>query len=410
MGDSAFQRFLVSASGLAGSLMSDGARERLRGWIAPLVENRVVTYREVAEWEDVRVWWFGDEEEYEFSLPEYYDELPPEIDRLIGIHDCLRPFVMEVPGVVLKGKQGFKIAEDGRYVVYNFWRDPDDPANRKDAAHGLALYLMYGLGQGTLPEFTSNRGRDPPEIDLAVPFLTRHTTNYTHWTQECLTLLEGVDEYEARTGERPVILVPPDPPSFIPESLDLLGYGDRYAEWTHDRARVRRLVLPSVRRCLSDTSEGYFRAISAFEWVRNRAWDGVSTDDGDGDYSDRILISREDAGTRRITNRDEVAGALSEMGFETYVTGEMSYREQVRLFSGAEFVVGTHGAGMVNSIYAADAAVLELYGDHYLPANYELAQGLGLDYGCLRCDPAGDDISVDVDELVGAIETLAESS
>lgn len=367
------------------------------------IRDTFVTYRELANRPDVRTWWFDSRREYEFTEPAYYNRLPAEIESLIGRHECCRPFVLEVPDVVLKTSDGLAVTDDGRYVVFNFWVDPDDLARSRYAARSLSYDLVHAAKNGSLWAGDD----DGIEVDLAVPLLSIHATNYTHWTQEALTLLEGVEEYRSRTGKDPTLVIPPDPPSFVTESLAAFGYTeDDYLEWDHGRIRVDRLVLPSDRRCLKDTpSDEFFRMISAFDWVRDRAREGVSTGGSDG-HAPRILICREDAGTRRITNREEVEEALSEQGFESYVLGELSYGEQVRLFSGAEFVVGAHGAGMINSIYATDAGVLELYGDHFLPANYELAQGLGNRYGCLQCEAVGDDLYVHVDELVAAVDTI----
>lgn len=396
------RKTLIAATDLASPLVSNKTRDAIADWLAKFLKNRIVTYRELANRDDVRIWWFGSNEEYEFGPPQYFDELPEEIDRLIGSHRCRSPFVMEVPDIILKGPHGFKITQDGRYIVFNFWRD----SNRTYAARSLAYDFLLGLGEGALPEFTPELGDDIPQVDTVVSLLTKHATNYTHWKQDCLALLEGVEEYRSQTGRDPKVMIPPDPPSFILESLETLGYtDDQYIEMDHERVKVRRLVLPSVRRCLSETSDDYFRMISGLRWVRDRALENVSPPK-DGEYSSKILISREDAKTRRLVNREEVATRLSGIGFESYVLSELNYRNQVRLFSQADFIVGAHGAGMINSIYATDAGLIELYGAHYLPANFELSQGLGLKYGCLKCDSVNDDIRVNVDELVEAIDVL----
>jgi len=50
--------------------------------------------------------------------------------------------------------------------------------------------------------------------------------------------------------------------------------------------------------------------------------------------------------TRRIINEHEVIEALATFGFVAYALEEMSFSEQVRLFSQAEMVVAPHGAGL----------------------------------------------------------------
>src|SRR6478736_5721811 len=63
--------------------------------------------------------------------------------------------------------------------------------------------------------------------------------------------------------------------------------------------------------------------------------------------SKRLLIERKGP-TRKIENFDQVQQFLAHHGFETIVLEEMSIVEQILLFQNAEFVIGTHGAGLTN--------------------------------------------------------------
>jgi hypothetical protein len=53
---------------------------------------------------------------------------------------------------------------------------------------------------------------------------------------------------------------------------------------------------------------------------------------------------------------------LESYGFDSYVLEDLSFYEQVDLFSSAEIVVGPHGAGFTNTIFADDLTLLELFG------------------------------------------------
>lgn len=370
-----------------------------------LIQGRVITYEEIRRQESVRSWEFDCSREYEFTHPEYYNELPEEIGRLFGTHQCASPYVLEAKDITLMGREGHKITGEGKYIVFNFGR----VADKSDATRSLATDLVIGISHGSVPNIRPDPDDDLPEIDMAVSLLATHDQNYTHWTQEALTKLQAIEEYESATGNKPTIIIPPDPPDFIAESLDVFGYQEEdYIEWEYEQARVRRLIIPSVRRCLSATSDDWIRMSSAFDWVRDRALSGVRSVAPD-EYASRILISREDAATRRMTNRETVAETLANEGFEKYVPGKMSYQEQVRLFSQADFIVGAHGAGLANAIYSSESKVIELFGDHFLPANFELAQGQGREYGCLKCEPVGKDMRVDIGELLDAVDTMTSS-
>lgn len=380
--------------------LPDGLKDSLRDAIAARSRDRVVTYRELADSDDVRTWYFDRERTVEFGEPKFYDELPPEIERLLGTHTSHQPYVIEVPEVDLIGKQGFKRTADGRYAYFNF-----DRGRTEDLAGEYAYDFIDALGDGDIPFRTPLGGSDVQTFETAVPLVHRWATNYSHWTEEWLPLLEGLQHYVAETGVEPTIIVPRDPPSFVPESLELLGYdeGD-YVEWTDGRARVERMVLPSIRRCYSDTSDDYMRMLSGLKWLRDEVLANVDTD---GDPT-RLFISRQDADTRRIRNHEEVWSLLSELGFQRVVLTDLDYVEQKQLFSRAEMIVATHGAGLNEIVFAPDAAVLELYGDYFVPVFYEIADGLGLPYGCLRCEDIDGDVVVDLEELRYAIDALLD--
>ena len=62
-----------------------------------------------------------------------------------------------------------------------------------------------------------------------------------------------------------------------------------------------------------------------------------------------------------LLNEAEIERALVQLGFKTVVLGEMSVSDQIRSFSRARVIVGAHGAGLTNLMFAPpDAAVVEI--------------------------------------------------
>jgi capsular polysaccharide biosynthesis protein len=60
-------------------------------------------------------------------------------------------------------------------------------------------------------------------------------------------------------------------------------------------------------------------------------------------------------------NEAELAEALRPLGFTTFVAGQAPVIEQIRAFSRARVIVGAHGAGLTNLIFAPPGAfVLEI--------------------------------------------------
>ena len=406
MKDNKLEKYIQSIEGVVGDTITGAARETLVEITTKFIQlnNSVISYEEISGEDGVSLREFSSEGEVTLSEPGFLDELPEEICDILGTHRYSRPFMLEVPNAIVQAPEGHtRRAEGGRYIVYNYGKQ-----GTEHAARSLAYDIVIGLSHGSVPAVRSETD-DMPRYDLALSLLSPHTNNYTHWAQECLTRLEAFDQYVEQTGRRPTILLPEDPPTFVNESLSLLGYDEQNCvEVKNGPVRIDQLVMPTPRRFLNNKSgEGWLRMPEAFDWVSDRAIEAI--DGSEAQYTSHVLISREDAATRRMTNRIEVVDRLSEHGFEKYVPGTMSYEEQVRLFSQADFVVGAHGAGMINCIYANDASVLELYGDHFLPANYELAQGQGRPYGCLHCEPVDKDFHVDTDKLTKGVKLLENS-
>lgn len=98
------------------------------------------------------------------------------------------------------------------------------------------------------------------------------------------------------------------------------------------------------------------------------------------DRSKKIFVSREDAGRRMLKNREEVLEILKSRGFKSYKLAELSFEEQVYLFSNAEKIVGVHGAGLTNILFSSNAEVVEIFGALFKPTYYLMAEALGINY------------------------------
>ena len=76
---------------------------------------------------------------------------------------------------------------------------------------------------------------------------------------------------------------------------------------------------------------------------------------------ERIYVSRKLAVKRHLTNEDDFLGVLEKHEFQKVYLEQMNIREQVELFSSASHVIGPHGAGLTNVIFAPfDVKILEI--------------------------------------------------
>ena len=122
----------------------------------------------------------------------------------------------------------------------------------------------------------------------------------------------------------------------------------------------------------------------------------------------RILISRKGASKRHLKNENELMSHLSLYGFKRYSLEDLTVEEQVELFYDAEYIIGVHGAGMSNVIFAENAKVLEIFpGSEIIPHYYFLSKSLGHNHQFFFADVSNNinekAFEVDVAELM---ETL----
>jgi len=106
----------------------------------------------------------------------------------------------------------------------------------------------------------------------------------------------------------------------------------------------------------------------------------------------RIVVSRGATKTRKWLNELECMKELEPLGFKSVDPSQMSLKDQVSLFSRAEIILGPHGAGLTNIMFAnSDAKVLEFRSSeqqgNYSSGNcYEqLSNILGIEHHVLKC-------------------------
>jgi len=117
----------------------------------------------------------------------------------------------------------------------------------------------------------------------------------------------------------------------------------------------------------------------------------------------KLFISRAQAERRRIKNDGAVHALLERYGYEICMLEAMSLGDQIQTFHDAVAVVGVHGAGWTNLIFAPEnTPVVELFASRrVVPHYYYLSKTLRSPYAYLTHDGKDihDDFEVDVQEL-----------
>jgi hypothetical protein len=195
--------------------------------------------------------------------------------------------------------------------------------------------------------------------------------NYFHWLVETLpriAILEeaGMEDYR--------LIVPGSLSSWQAESLDRLGFGpDRRVGFGEQHWQIDSLLVPSLLGY-----PGMCRP-SAAAWLRRRL--GVSEQ---AVGTRRLYVSRSRANHRKVANEEEVIAVLFSFGFERVFTEAMTLQEQISLFSQAQFIVGLHGAGLANVLFAPPGGrVLEFMSplpEYVNACYYSLSSAVGQRY------------------------------
>jgi capsular polysaccharide biosynthesis protein len=132
-----------------------------------------------------------------------------------------------------------------------------------------------------------------------------------------------------------------------------------------------------------------------------------------------VLTRGPSANNRTVRNEAEVQELLRGYGFIAVDPGKLSVAEQIATFARAELIVGPHGAGLTNILFAGPGArVIELFPAGYmLPDYWWLASSMpGLDYRYLSAPAArrfglrnrGAALVADIDVNLDDLRTLVE--
>ncbi|WP_175055139.1 MULTISPECIES: DUF563 domain-containing protein [unclassified Haloarcula] len=246
------------------------------------------------------------------------------------------------------------------------------------------------------------------------------TTSYFAWIVEYLPKLWAYDQYVERTGITPELLIKQDPPEWMVQSLSVLGY-DRIRRFSGDPIRPETLAVSThYYHNLEDMynfpvpSAGYNYTPNprGYQWIRDNIDQRV--DDSSG-YN-RVYISRADASRRTVVNENEVVDTLESLGFKSVQMAQLSFRDQVRLMRECEILVGVHGAGLANMLFARNPTVIELVPEAYRRAHFAcLARSLGFRYQNMTVVSLDDhprqkyrSVKVDTDRMAETIRRVAD--
>jgi hypothetical protein len=183
----------------------------------------------------------------------------------------------------------------------------------------------------------------PQRVHGSVAWLW-NAANYGHWLLLALPLLQYYRSYLGADADYYYAGAPLR--AYQLESLEMLGI-------PRDRVVSHGVQADRLLAAIPDRAGGYDADFLLFA---DRALRPVDRPRAGGR---RLFVSRAGAKHRRLVNEAECASALEEEhGVELVSTDRMSLADEIDLFRGADLVVGAHGAGLSNVVFAPTGARL----------------------------------------------------
>lgn len=318
------------------------------------------------------------------------DELQTRAHQTVSVSTALNEDVQ--PFVTLV-KKGMIFSETGLVWTEDLGIIAESAAEPKQARQAMMAMISRELFYGDAPMHRLLARYRPPHnpsvtLNTVAPLIPRYP-NYYHWMVETVPKIRYLRAFEEATGRSVTVLVPDDAPQFVEETLRLIGWPQsKTMQATESAYTVQNLVIPSYPE----------RHASDFEWMQTEILEAVPSC-SESSSGKNVYVSRSNAIERRVLNENEVMNILNEYGFNRYCLENQSVADNVQLFSQADIIIGPHGAGLTDIIFADDCTLIELFGSKIKEPYELLADTLGVEYIPMYCQAASADIVVNTERL-----------
>lgn len=166
------------------------------------------------------------------------------------------------------------------------------------------------------------------------------STGYHHFiTETLLKIAIYKQEFQNVT-----ILVPANTPNFVNDAFKLLDIESLVVH--------KELTLYKELNIIENPNSGLFNPrhlkilqneFKQFQNLTNKK---------------NIFLTRRKSRSRKILNEQEIYNFLDENSFSVIETDEMSFLEQVNLFSNANILISSHGAGLTNMVFMPENSII----------------------------------------------------
>ncbi len=239
--------------------------------------------------------------------------------------------------------------------------------------------------------------------------------NYWHWLFDVLPRLSICEEIIS-LDQINFFLLPNNKRKFQLETLKILGIPEEKQLSSVNYRHVICDELYATDHPVVLTGDATKDITNIPQWISD--WLKKSFVKSDNQKSFRkIYIDRGDSISnikhlRSISNEEEVKKLLLKKGFKILKLGDLNFKEQVELFNSAEIIVGLHGAGFGNIVFAKkNTKIIELKSKTAGRVIENLANTNNLIYKSIECEPSNFNlenqyghINISIDNLEKVLE------
>jgi hypothetical protein len=230
---------------------------------------------------------------------------------------------------------------------------------------------------------------------------------YYHWIIEELPKLKYFENFIRPYQKNVKILIDASVPKWKVETLNLLGYSYPSDFIHHDELGAKYLNFIYCSPIYYNNRSMLSR--KALIWLKNKMLKQIKNKETSVKQVKRIYITRSDAKSKKIINEIELIKELKKYGFKIYKLSTMNFIKKIKLFYQAEIIVGSHGAGLLHSLFSENCKIIELFSERNKPNMYHaLSIIFKNSYSSIVCENSlksnTKDIFVNIKELLNIIK------
>ena len=262
-------------------------------------------------------------------------------------------------------------------------------------------------------------------IEVGIHLLKEHSFNYYHWLFECLPrLIHYIDNLDKMGRSVKYTVLVDD--GVLPQCMEAVR---RLISFNHKIRKVKRGELVFCDKLFYVSPFWYsldntknkvdpYKDLAVDKYAIKLVRDAFSNRGTSNIASRKIYLPRKANQVRRLVNAEQVEALMIRNGFEIVYADQLTFEEQIKLFSSASIVVGGTGAALSNIVFMQPGTKAVIFSPKDLGVfNYYIFQQQAdvaqVELMHLLGAPAKkenfyihDDFYVDCDDLLGLIQRI----